>query len=238
MKIALIGYGKMGKAIEEIAVAKGHEIVLKIDMDNQHEFTAENLSKADVAIEFTGPHSAVENLKKLFNAGIRVVSGSTGWLEKWEEIRSYCESENGGFIYASNYSIGVNLFFELNSYLAKLMSNHKDYDVSLEEIHHTQKKDAPSGTAITLAEQILQNITAKKQWVNNQTNNKEDLLITSKRIDPAPGTHSIKYHSEIDDIEIIHTAHSRKGFAGGAVAAAEFIAGKKGIYTMKDVLGL
>jgi 4-hydroxy-tetrahydrodipicolinate reductase len=238
MKIALIGYGKMGKAIEEIAVAKGHQIVMKIDMDNQHEFTAENLTKADVAIEFTGPHSAVENLKKLFEAGIPVISGSTGWLEKWEEVKTLCESKSCGFIYASNYSIGVNLFFELNSYLAKLMSKHNSYDVSLEEIHHTQKKDAPSGTAITLAEQVLQHITSKKQWVNDESDNKENLVITSKRIDPAPGTHSIKYHSEIDDIEIIHTAHSRKGFAGGAVAAAEFIAGKKGIYTMKDVLGL
>ncbi len=238
MKIALIGYGKMGKAIEEIAIAKGHEIVLKIDMDNQDELTAENLSKADVAIEFTGPHSAVDNLKKLFDAGIPVVSGSTGWLEKWEEVKTYCESKNCGFIYASNYSIGVNLFFELNTYLAKLMSNHSNYDVSLEEIHHTQKKDAPSGTAITLAEQVLQHITSKRKWVNEECSNKEDLVITSKRIDPAPGTHSIKYHSTVDDIEIIHTAHSRKGFASGAVAAAEFIAGKKGIYTMKDVLGL
>ncbi len=238
MKIALIGYGKMGKAIEEIAIAKGHEIVLKIDMDNQHEFTGENLSQADVAIEFTGPHSAVDNLKKLFDAGIPVVSGSTGWLERWEEVKAYCEKKNVGFIYASNFSIGVNLFFELNTYLAKLMSNHTYYNVSLEEIHHTQKKDAPSGTAITLAEQVLQHITAKKQWLNEESSNADDLIITSKRIDPAPGTHSIKYHSEIDDIEIIHTAHSRKGFAGGAVAAAEFIAGKKGIYTMKDVLGL
>jgi 4-hydroxy-tetrahydrodipicolinate reductase len=238
MNIALIGYGKMGKAIEEIAVAKGHTIVLKIDMDNQHEFTAENLSKADVAIEFTGPHSAVDNLKKLFDADIPVVSGSTGWLGKWDEVKSYCESKNGAFIYASNFSIGVNLFFELNTYLAKLMSKHPGYEVSMEEIHHTQKKDAPSGTAITLAEQVLQHIKSKSGWVNDETGNKQDLLITSKRIDPAPGTHSIKYHSEIDDIEIIHTAHSRKGFAGGAVAAAEFLPGKKGVYTMKDVLGL
>ena len=238
MKIALIGYGKMGKAIEEIALAKGHEVVLKIDMDNQHEFTAENLSKADVAIEFTGPHSAVDNLKKLFDAGTPVVSGSTGWLERWDEVKNYCQSKNGAFIYASNFSIGVNLFFEVNTYLAKLMSNHPEYEASMEEIHHTQKKDAPSGTAITLAEQVLQQIKTKKQWVNENSTNNEDLIITSKRIDPAPGTHSIKYHSEIDDIEIIHTAHSRKGFAGGAVAAAEFLAGKKGIYTMKDVLGL
>jgi 4-hydroxy-tetrahydrodipicolinate reductase len=238
MKIALIGYGKMGKAIEEIALQKGHEVVLKIDMDNQNEFTADNLSKAEVAIEFTGPHSAIDNLKKLFDAGIAVVSGSTGWLERWEEIKGYCESKNGTFIYASNFSIGVNLFFELNTYLAKLMSNHPEYEVSLEEIHHTQKKDAPSGTAITLAEQVLQHITSKKHWVNEDSSKKDELVITSKRIDPAPGTHSTKYHSEIDDIEITHTAHNRKGFAGGAVAAAEFLVGKKGIYTMKDVLGL
>lgn len=238
MKIALIGYGKMGKAIEEIAVSRGHEIVLKIDMDNQHDFTADNLSKADVAIEFTGPHSAVQNLQRLFDAGVPVVSGSTGWLEQWDAVRSYCEGKNGSFIYASNFSIGVNLFFELNSFLAKLMSKHPSYEVSLEEIHHTQKKDAPSGTAITLAEQVMQHIREKKQWVNEASSNAADLVITSKRIDPAPGTHSIKYHSEIDDIEIIHTAHNRKGFAGGAVAAAEYLAGKKGIFTMKDVLGL
>lgn len=238
MNIALIGYGKMGKAIEEIALSKGHQVVLRIDMDNQHEFTPTYLSKADVAIEFTGPHAAVDNLKRLFDAGIPVVSGSTGWLERWEEVKQYCEGRNGSFIYASNFSIGVNLFFELNSYLAQLMSRHPDYEVSMEEIHHTQKKDAPSGTAITLAEQVLAHIKAKKQWVNEPSTDNSDLLITSKRIDPAPGTHSIKYHSEIDDIEIIHTAHSRKGFAGGAVAAAEFLKGKKGIYTMKDVLGL
>lgn len=238
MKIALIGYGKMGKAIEEIAVAKGHQIVLKIDMDNQHEFTAQNLLKADVAIEFTSPHSAVNNLKKIFDAGIPAVSGSTGWLEKWDEVKEYCESKNGSFIYASNFSIGVNLFFEVNTFLAKLMSNHPEYEASMEEIHHTQKKDAPSGTAITLAEQVLNHIKTKNKWVNEASDDKENLVITSKRIDPAPGTHSIKYRSEIDDIEIIHTAHNRKGFAGGAVAAAEFLIGKKGIFTMKDVLGL
>lgn len=238
MKIALIGYGKMGKAIEEIALKKDHKVVLKIDADNQHEFIAYNLQKADVAIEFTGPHSAVDNLKKCFDFGVAVVSGSTGWLEQWQEVKSYCQSKNGSFIYASNFSIGVNLFFELNTYLAKLMSNHKEYDVMLEEIHHTQKKDAPSGTAITLAEQVLQHISHKKKWVNEKTSNKEELNIISKRIDPAPGTHVVKYTSEIDDIEIIHTARSRKGFASGAVAAAEFLNGKKGIYTMKDVLGL
>lgn len=238
MKIALIGYGKMGQAIEEIALAKGHEVVLKIDVGNAQDLTKENISRADVAIEFTGPHSAFNNVMKCLEFGIPVVCGSTGWLEQWEKAKQYCQQQNGTLIYASNYSIGVNLFFELNTYLAKLMSRHPEYDVSMEEIHHTQKKDAPSGTAITLAEQVLQHISTKKQWVNEPGSNAADLSIISERIDPAPGTHKIKYSSPIDDIEIIHTAHNRKGFAGGAVLAAEFAAGKKGIYGMKEVLGL
>lgn len=238
MKIALIGYGKMGKAIEEIAVAKGHEIVLKISVDNTEEFTLEAVQKADVAIEFTGPHSAVESIKKCMDAGVPVVSGSTGWLQQWEEVVDHNLQKNGGFLYASNFSIGVNLFFELNTYLAKLMNQHTGYDVSLEEIHHTQKKDAPSGTAISLAEQVLQQITRKKEWVNHISDNPGELEIISERIDPAPGTHIIRYKSDIDDIEIIHTAHNRKGFASGAVLAAEFLQGKKGVYNMKQVLGL
>ncbi|MDE3234728.1 MAG: 4-hydroxy-tetrahydrodipicolinate reductase [Bacteroidota bacterium] len=238
MKIALIGYGKMGKAIEEIAVAKGHEIVLKIDLDNAHELNAANAAKADVAIEFTSPHSAFNNVMKCLELGLPVVCGSTGWLDKWNEVEEYCKAQNGTLIYASNYSIGVNLFFELNKYLASLMSRHPEYAVQLEEIHHTQKKDAPSGTAITLAEQVLQHIKTKKQWVNHISDNEEDLEIVSERIDPAPGTHKIKYQSPIDDIEIIHTAHNRKGFAGGAVLAAEFTKGRKGIFSMKEVLGL
>lgn len=238
MKIALIGYGKMGMAIEEIAVAKGHEIVLKINIDNLDDFTTEALQKADVAIEFTGPHSAYENLVKCIEAGVPVICGSTGWLDKLPEIEALVKAKNGAFLYASNYSIGVNLFFELNTYLAKLMSHHTEYDVLLEEIHHTQKKDAPSGTAITLAEQVLQQIVKKKKWVNETASSEDELSIISERIDPAPGTHKIKYTSAIDDIEIIHTAHNRKGFAGGAVLAAEFVAGKKGIFTMKQVLGL
>lgn len=236
MKIALIGYGKMGQAIEEIALEKGHEIVLKISIDNTEEFTIDEVQKADVAIEFTSPHSAFENIQKCLNAGVPVISGSTGWLEKWDDIKAYCQEKNGTLLYASNFSIGVNLFFELNTYLAKLMSKYQSYNVLLEEIHHTQKKDAPSGTAITLAEQVMQYITTKKCWVNNVTANKEELSIVSERIDPAPGTHKIKYTSPIDDIEIIHTAHNRKGFAGGAVLAAEFIVNKKGIFTMKEVL--
>lgn len=238
MNIALIGYGKMGKAIEEIALAKGYTVLFKFDISNQAEFTIANLQKCDVAIEFTSPHSAVDNLKKCFDAGVPVICGSTGWLAEWENIKQYCKAKNGSLVYASNYSIGVNLFFELNNYLAKLMNNHKDYDVQLEEIHHTQKKDAPSGTAITLAEQVLQHFTSKNKWVNHTSETPEELEIISERIDPAPGTHKIKYHSPIDDIEIIHTAHNRMGFAGGAILAAEFIVTKKGIYNMKQVLGL
>ena len=238
MKIALIGYGKMGKAIEAIAVEKGHEIVLKIASQNTNELNTPNLQRADVAIEFTNPHSAVNNIKQCLDAGVPVVSGSTGWLQHWEEVKQYCDEKRGALLYASNFSIGVNLFFELNTYLAKLMAAYPEYDIMLQEIHHTQKKDAPSGTAITLAEQILQQISSKKRWVNEDSDNKEDLSIISKRIDPAPGTHTIKYTSAIDDIEITHTAHNRQGFASGAVLAAEFLQGKKGIFTMKDVLHL
>ena len=238
MKIALIGYGKMGKAIESIALNKGHEIVLKIDIQNNNDFTEAALQKADVAIEFTGPHSAYENIKKCIAWGVPVVSGSTGWLDKWNEVKYLCEVNNGTLIYSSNYSIGVNLFFELNKQLAQLMQPYNSYDVSMTEVHHTEKKDAPSGTAISLAEQILTNLGRKNKWVNAPSENSNELVIQSERIDPAPGTHMVKYSSEIDDIEIIHTAHTRIGFASGAVLAAEFAFEKKGIFTMKDVLGL
>lgn len=238
MKIALIGYGKMGKAIEEIALSKGHEVVLRIDENNLEEFTQSNLSTADVAIEFTGPHSAHDNVKKMIGWNIPVVCGSTGWTSELPGIHQLCKQNNGSFLYASNFSIGVNLFFELNKKLAELMAPHKDYVVSMEEIHHTQKKDAPSGTAITLAEQILERNPLKKKWVNSGTAMADELAITSKRIDPAPGTHIVRYTSSVDDIEIIHTAHTRTGFAAGAVLGAEYINGKKGIFTMKDVLGL
>ncbi len=238
MNIILVGYGKMGKAIEEIAVAKGHTIVLKVDLDNAHELNDENAAKADVAIEFTSPHSAFDNVMKCLELGIPVVCGSTGWLDTFEAARQLCEQKNGTLVYASNYSIGVNLFFEINTQLAKLMSKHPDYDVSMEEIHHTQKKDAPSGTAITLAEQVMGAISKKKQWVNTPSTKEEELSIISERIDPAPGTHKIKYSSPIDDIEIIHTAHNRKGFAGGAVLAAEYAVKHKGVLGMKEVLGL
>lgn len=238
MKIALIGYGKMGKAIESIALNKGHEIVLKIDIQNNQDFTEAAIQKADVAIEFTGPHSAFENVKKCIAWGIPVVSGSTGWLDQWDEIKDLCEAKNGTLIYSSNYSIGVNLFFELNKQLAQLMEPYNSYDVSMTEVHHTEKKDAPSGTAISLAEQILAQIGRKNKWVNAASENSNELVIQSERIDPAPGTHMVKYSSEVDDIEIIHTAHTRIGFASGAVLAAEFAFEKKGIFTMKDVLGL
>jgi 4-hydroxy-tetrahydrodipicolinate reductase len=238
MKIALIGYGKMGKTIEEIALAKGHEIVLKIDVNNAHEFTQEQLKKAEVAIEFTGPHSAFENVSKCIQWGVPVVSGSTGWLEKWDQISALCDQHQGCLVYSSNYSIGVNLFFELNKHLASLMEPYQDYDVAMTELHHTEKKDAPSGTAISLAEQILEKIGRKNKWVNAASATPTDLVIHSERVDPAPGTHTVSYESTIDRIDIIHTAHTRKGFASGAVLAAEFANKKKGIFTMKQVLGL
>ena len=238
LKIALIGYGKMGKTIEAIALERGHSINLKIDIDSQAAFTKENLQQCDVAIEFTGPHSGRENIITCLDAGIPVVSGSTGWLQDWNEVENHCRGKNGSFLYASNFSVGVNIFFELNKKLAQLMKGHQDYAISIEEIHHTQKKDAPSGTAITLAEQIIQEIPTKKNWVNEASSNPADLSIISKREDPAPGTHSIKYSSAIDDIEITHTAHSRQGFALGAVLAAEYIYNKQGVFSMKDILGI
>lgn len=238
MKIALIGYGKMGKTIESIALERGHTVDLKIDIDTMGNFTKENLEQCNVAIEFTGPHSAKENIIKCLDAGVPVVSGSTGWLADWDEVENYCKEKNGSLLYASNFSVGVNIFFEVNKKLAQLMKGHEDYSISMEEIHHTQKKDAPSGTAITLAEQIIQAIPAKKKWVNDETTDPEALPIISKREDPAPGTHSITYSSAVDDIEIIHTAHNRNGFALGAVLAAEYISTKKGIFSMKNVLGL
>ena len=238
MKIALIGYGKMGKAIEEIAVSKGHEIVLKIDLSNTSDFTKENIQKANVAIEFTGPHTAFENISKCIQWGVPVISGSTGWLDHFEKAKKLCEEKKGCLIYASNFSIGVNLFFEINKQVAALMEPYAHYDVSMTEIHHTEKKDAPSGTAISLAEQILAQIGRKNKWVNEASNEASDLVIRSERIDPAPGTHSVTYDSPIDSIEITHTAHTRKGFASGAVLAAEFANQKIGTFTMKDVLGL
>lgn len=236
MKIALLGYGKMGHSIEEIAVNRGHEIVLKINDQNLEDLTKANIRKAEVAIEFTNPDSAVKNILFCLQEEVAVVCGTTGWLKNLKTVEDKCKEVNGSFLYASNFSVGVNIFFELNKKLAALLKTHPAYDVAIEEIHHTQKKDAPSGTAITLAEQIIQFSDIKNKWINEESGNKKELSIISKRIDEIPGTHSVKYTSAIDDIEIIHTAHNRKGFAEGAVLAAEFIANKKGIFAMKDVL--
>ena len=238
LKLALIGYGKMGKAIEEIALQKGHIVLVKIDADNLHDLNETILRQCDVAIEFTSPHSAVQNIRSCIDIGIPVVSGSTGWLDQWQEVKTYCDQKSGSLLYASNFSVGVNIFFELNKKLASLMAPHPDYKVQIEETHHTEKKDAPSGTAITIAEQIMDFYPGKQKWVNGSSDQERQLGIISKRIDPAPGIHQVTYHSLADDIEIIHTAHTRKGFATGAVLAAEFIASKKGIFSMKDVLGL
>jgi 4-hydroxy-tetrahydrodipicolinate reductase len=238
MKIALIGYGKMGHMIEEIALQREHEVVLRINIENTSDFTKENTGKADVAIEFTGPETAFENVKQCFSFGIPVVSGSTGWNDRLEEAREMCMEKNGTFLHTSNFSIGVNIFFEINKHLARLMSAHAEYAISMKETHHTQKKDAPSGTAVTLAEQIIAMYPGKSSWTNEPSTKPGVIPIISERIDPAAGTHEVKYSSEVDDIQIIHTAHNRRGFALGAVLAAEFIQNKKGVFEMKDVLAL
>ncbi len=224
--------------IEEVAVQRGHKIALQIDEENKEDFNKQTAPSVDVAIEFTAPHSAFKNVIKCIDLGVPVVSGSTGWNQQVEEAKRYCIEKNGSFLHSSNFSIGVNIFFQVNKFLAELMTSQPDYDVSLKEIHHTQKKDAPSGTAVTLAEQVLKIITRKKTWVNRPSLNQSELSIISERIDPAAGTHYVKYTSSVDDIEIIHTAHSRKGFALGAVLAAETISGKHGVFTMEDVLHL
>ena len=233
MKIALFGYGKMGKTIERLAIDRGHIIVAKIDK----ELKEGTITDADVAIDFSIPSEAFNNINKCFAENIPIVSGTTGWLDRFDEAKVNCKKNNGAFIYASNYSLGVNLFFELNSHLAKLMSQFNDYKIGMEEIHHTQKLDAPSGTAITLAEDIIANST-KNNWSLDVTNNEDEIPIVAKRVENVPGTHSIFYNSIVDEIEIKHTAKNRDGFALGAIIAAEWLQDKKGVYTMKDVLGL
>ena len=232
MRIALLGYGKMGKTIEKIAIERGHEVVLKIDIDHP----VYDIKIADVAIDFSQPNAAFTNLRNCIEHGIPVVSGTTGWLSKYNEIVDLCEQKNGAFIYASNFSIGVNLFFKVNEYLAKLMKNIEGYGVEMEEIHHIHKLDEPSGTAISLAEQIIEN-SDKKNWDLHESDT-DNLWINSKRVGEVPGTHIIKYASNVDSIEIKHTAFNRNGFALGAVVAAEWLIGKKGVFTMKDVLGI
>jgi 4-hydroxy-tetrahydrodipicolinate reductase len=234
MKIALLGYGKMGKAIEKIALTKGHKIIARF---NKSGIDVALLRQADVAIEFSKPEVAVQNLLTCFENGVSVVCGTTGWLDEKQTVLDAMDKKKVAFLYASNFSVGVNLFFSINKYLAQMMNEHPQYNVSMEEIHHTAKLDAPSGTAITIANDILKNIQRKKQWINKHSDNQEDISLISIREDPAPGTHSVTYDSAIDSIEIKHTAHSREGFASGAVMAAEWIFGKKGIFSMNDVLG-
>lgn len=233
MKIALLGYGRMGKAIEKIATSRGHKIIIKVDVDTLNY----DISLADIAIDFSVPTSAYNNITNCFKNGIPVVSGTTGWLDKFDDALTICKENNGGFISATNFSLGVNIFFELNEQLAKMMANLKAYNISMEEIHHTKKLDAPSGTAITLANGIIKN-SDKKNWTLDVTNQGDEIPIIAKRIDDLSGTHTVSYNSSIDTIDIKHTAHNRDGFALGAVIAAEWLVDKRGVFSMKDVLGL
>jgi 4-hydroxy-tetrahydrodipicolinate reductase len=247
MKIALSGYGKMGKIIEQMAISRQHEIVLKIDRDNVHELTADNLRQADVVIEFSTPDSALNNIKTCVEAGVPVVVGTTGWYAHLDEVKALCEQANGAVLYGTNFSVGVNVFFHINKMLAKVMNNYPHYDVQVEEIHHTQKLDWPSGTAITIAEGILENLDTKNEWTKALVSDATDavtddtivkdneLLIESLRIENVPGTHTVIYDSEVDTIEFKHTAHNRNGFALGAVLAAEWIKDKKGCYPVTDM---
>lgn len=242
MKIALLGYGKMGRIIEQFALDRGHEIVLKIDENSLDQKTTENLRNADVAIDFSTPHSVISNIESCFEAGLPLVVGTTGWYDKIEEIKAQCEESNNSLLYASNFSVGVNVFFFVNEVLAKIMNRYPQYDVLVEEIHHTQKLDSPSGTAITIAEGILDGLNRKNEWVNELVGDgpevitrPEQLLIESHRIEDVPGTHTVVYSSEVDDIEFKHKAHGRAGFALGAVLAAEWLQGKKGFYSVKDM---
>ena len=232
MKIALLGYGKMGQTIEKLAIERGHQIVLKVDVNTK----SFDITKADVAIDFSIPAAAFNNISNCFKNNIPVISGTTGWLEKFDDAVALCKQNKGAFIYASNFSLGVNIIFELNNRLAKMMSSQNQYNIAIEEIHHTQKLDAPSGTAITLADGIIKQ-TTKEQWTLENAKENE-IPITAKRIPDVPGTHTVSYTSDVDTIAIKHTAHNRKGFALGAIFAAEWILGKEGVFTMKDVLGI
>jgi len=246
MKIAIIGYGKMGRIIESIALEKGHTIGSCIDIDNQDQMSQENLRQHDVAIEFTRPETAFNNISKCLDAELPVVSGTTGWTEGLDELAVRCRNENGSFLYASNFSLGVNIFFYLNRHLASVMNRQEQYDVQMSEIHHTQKLDAPSGTAITLAEGLLEEIDRKKEWAlrspgkpgESPPTRKDRLMIEAIREGTTTGVHEVTYESEFDSLSIRHTAKNRMGFANGAVLAAEFIHGKKGFFSMKEVLDL
>jgi len=238
MNIAIIGYGKMGQEIEKIALKRNHKIVSIIDQENHWIEFADEIRKADVAIDFSTPSSAYNNIRNAFNSNIPIVVGTTGWKERLPEVRTLCGKMDQSLIYSSNFSIGVNLFFELNKKLANLMKDYPEYDVNIEEVHHTAKIDSPSGTAIKLADDILNIIKHKSKWVNAEETESEELQIESKRVSNTPGTHIITYNSKIDSIEIKHTAHNRQGFAQGAIMAAEWIVNHKGVFTMKDVLNI
>ena len=238
MKIAIIGYGKMGHVIEQIAKERGNEVVLILDaLINPQDFTAENLRKADVAIEFTRPDAAYDNIMKCFNAGVPVVSGTTGWLEKLPEAKRMCKEEGKTLFYSSNYAIGVNIFFRVNKFLAKLMNHYTNYDVNMQEIHHIHKLDKPSGTAITIAEGIIENVDRKDSWTLDPKPTDKQIYIDVLREGEVPGTHTVNYTSPIDDITITHVSHNRNGLALGAVLAAEYLVGKpSGFYTMDDLM--
>ncbi|HPF96879.1 MAG TPA: 4-hydroxy-tetrahydrodipicolinate reductase [Mangrovimonas sp.] len=233
MKVALLGYGKMGKIIEQIALSRGHEIVIKATKDTKY-----NLTDADVAIDFSVPSAAVNNISNGLKNNVPVVSGTTGWLDNYEAMVKLCNEHQGAFLYASNFSLGVNIFFELNSYLAKIMSSFEQYKVTIEEIHHTQKLDKPSGTAITLAKGIIKEHARYTDWELDKNQANHSVPVFAKRLPEVPGTHTISYSSAVDTIAISHEAHSREGFALGAVLAAEWILGKKGVFSMKDVLNI
>ena len=242
MNIALIGYGKMGQIIERFAIERGHEIVLKIGSTNLDELTVSNLRKADVAIDFSLPDVAIKNIYTCFEANVPLIVGTTGWYGQLQEIKNECLQGNHTLLYGSNFSIGVNLFFHINEVLAKMMNNYPAYDVQVEEIHHTQKLDAPSGTAMTIAEGIIENLDRKTEWINElsgqgltEVMKKDQLLIASERIENIPGTHTVVYSSEVDEIELKHTANSRAGFALGAVVAAEWLQNKQGFYNITDI---
>lgn len=238
MNIAIIGYGKMGQEIEKIAIKRNHKIISIIDQENHWIEFADEIRKADVAIDFSTPASVYNNIRNAFNNDIPIVVGTTGWKERLPEIKVLCDKMNQSLIYSSNFSIGVNLFFELNKKLANLMKDYPEYDVNIEEIHHTSKLDSPSGTAIKLADDILNIVKHKSKWVNAEESEREELQIESKRISNTPGTHTVTYNSKIDSIEITHTAHNRQGFAQGAIMAAEWIVKRKGVFTMRDVLNI
>ena len=235
MKIALLGYGKMGKEIEAIALQRHHTIVLKVDETNSASITKTDLQQADVAIEFSTPHTVISNIKKCLDAQLPIVIGTTGWYDFFKDIENECQQKNGTIFHSTNFSLGVNIFMKVNSYLAELMNKYTNYDVSMEEIHHIHKLDKPSGTAITLANQVLDKIERKKNWSITNTNS-QSLFIKDIREGEVPGTHIIKYTSTVDDIEIMHKAHNRQGFALGAVIAAEYIYNKKGIFTMENLI--